>query len=102
MVETSGWRVQWLFQPISPAGIYTGSIYSDGELKRRGFLGESHEDTTVIAIKSHDSGLLINTRFPRAIVIYRRPQESILAEYRRRRAGHTGQVDLKGKRLGGT
>ena len=68
----------------------------------RGFKGEGRDDGTVIAVKNHEAfNLDLMHAYKRAILIYRRPQEAVLAEYKRRRAGHTGQLDLKGKLLTG-
>jgi len=74
-------------------GIYTGSIYNDLSLLEKGFTGEYHRDGSVIAIKTH-VGPFNNknhVNFERAVVIYRDPQHSILAEANRRHSqSHVG------------
>ena len=62
----------------------------DESIRSKGFLGEGKRNGTVVVIKTHgaDPGQL--KRYKRAILIYREPKESVLAEYNRRRAGHVG------------
>ena len=45
--------VRYLLQQVS--GIYTGSIYTDGSLQRRGF-AEYKQDHSVLVVKTHESG----------------------------------------------
>ena len=45
--------VRYLLQQVS--GFYTGSIYTDGSLQRRGF-AEYKQDQSVLVVKTHESG----------------------------------------------
>ena len=45
--------VRYLLQQVS--GIYTGSIYTDGVLKKKGF-AENKQDNSVLVVKTHNSG----------------------------------------------
>ena len=61
-------------------GILTGSVYSDGELRRNGFSGESVRDERVLAVKCHE---FHEDWFDKIILIVRHPKHSIVSEFNR-------------------
>ena len=73
-------------------GIYTGSIYHDSTLRKRGFPGEGTKGTSVVVTKTHE-GLCTRKGHPlyeRAILVIRNPYDSMIAEFNRKVAGHRG------------
>ena len=63
-------------------GYYTGSVYSDKSLLSGGFLGESTENGSVIAIKTHSYTRA--TDCDKLIVLIRNPYQTLIAEMNRR------------------
>lgn len=72
------------------AGVYTGSIYKDWDLKRKGFLAESVRDGSVSVVKLHEWGTKTLTLYQRGVLLIRSPGPAMLAEFNRRLGGHTG------------
>ena len=71
----------------SLAGIYTGSIYDDIDLKKNGFPGEGVHNSSVV-VKIH--GFRLDNR---AILILRNPRDSALAQFHQWKAGHIGLIN---------
>lgn len=64
-------------------GIYTGSKYNDGQLRKAGLLGEGHTDPSeVLGVKEHD--LCSKLGDEPALVVVRHPLHAALAEASRR------------------
>ena len=83
-------------------GHWTGAVYKDLDLLHRGMRGEGRVDRSVFVIKTHNSagksvgGIpMKKSEFDRAILIYRNPKDAVLAEFNRRKAGHTGTTTSK-------
>jgi hypothetical protein len=64
----------------------------DFALLRNGFPAESIKDGRVLVVKTHESGETARVQFQKAILLVRKPSESILAEFNRRAAGHVGHA----------
>ena len=77
---------------LSVVGIYTGSVYCDHSLVMKGFRGECRVDTSVSVIKIHEIGSSLLKLFAKAIIIIRDPADAIVAEYNRRKVGHTRRL----------
>jgi len=80
-------------------GIYTGSVYKDKDLIKKGFK-EEKIDGTVLVIKSHLRAVndLNGVLYDRAVLIYRLPYEAVIAEYNRRHSPgstHTGHANYQ-------
>lgn len=73
-------------------GILTGSIYNDKVLKMMGFPGENIQNSSVLAVKTHDYGINETRKYQRAILILRNPKDALLAEFNRIRGGHIGHA----------
>lgn len=62
-------------------GIYTGSMYTDKDLKRIGFEGEGNKDPSqVVMVKTHEP--VIAAKYPvasKAVVILRQPLEAVVS-----------------------
>ena len=72
------------------SGYYTGAVYNDLGLKRKGFPGENICDGSVIVIKTHLTGDKHRAQFSKAVIVMRSPYDCLKAEYNRRAKGHTG------------
>lgn len=78
--------------------IYTGSVYTDGDIKRKGFKGEALDpkDPQTAVVKSHHG---FHYRHPiwkfcdGNIHIVRSPFDAFLAECNRHGGGHTGSLE---------
>ena len=92
-------------------GFLTGSIYTEDQLKGRGFPGEGVMDSSVIVVKTHSLDRTAgpnsphekylnaenghSTRqFDKAILLIRDPHEAILSDFNRMKGGHTGHAEL--------
>ncbi|XP_072164172.1 sialate:O-sulfotransferase 2-like [Diadema setosum] len=78
-------------------GYYTGSIYDDGDLYRKGFLGEREDwrKGKTVAIKSHRFDEEHVASFDGAILIIRNPYKAMISEHNRKFGGHTGFASEK-------
>ncbi|CAH1802203.1 unnamed protein product [Owenia fusiformis] len=87
--------VRHLIQQLT--GIYTGSVYYDKGLEKRGFPAEALDDPTdgsVIAIKCHNARRV----FHRMIALIRDPRDALIANFKRMHsAGH--KTDLSKARF---
>lgn len=82
--------VRHLVQQIS--GIYTGSVYKDQGLRKHGFPAEGIQNSSVIAIKTHELGDEKREVFDKAILLVRNPFDAMLAEFNRQFGGHIGHA----------
>lgn len=82
-----------LVQQIS--GIYTGSVYKDQGLRKHGFPAEGIQNTSVIAIKTHELGEEKRQVFDKAILLVRDPFDAMLAEFNRQFGGHIGHASTE-------
>ncbi|XP_038059640.1 WSC domain-containing protein 2-like [Patiria miniata] len=73
-------------------GIYTGSFYNDGDLFKKGFLGEKEKWTkgNTIGVKTHRFDEEHVRSFQSAILIIRNPYKAIISEHNRKFGGHVG------------
>ncbi|CAH1775991.1 unnamed protein product, partial [Owenia fusiformis] len=78
-----------LIQQIT--GFYTGSIYNDTILKKRGFPGEGHTGREVVVIKTHSRNLLTEL-YDRTIVIMRNPLHALYTNFQQGYKGHIGVI----------
>eukprot|EP00057_Strongylocentrotus_purpuratus_P026022 XP_011680496.1 PREDICTED: WSC domain-containing protein 2 [Strongylocentrotus purpuratus] len=78
-------------------GIFTGSYYDDGDLYRKGFLGERENwrKGNTIAVKTHRFDEEHISSFDGAILIIRNPYKAIMSEHNRKFGGHTGFANEK-------
>ncbi|XP_078486714.1 sialate:O-sulfotransferase 1-like [Ciona intestinalis] len=95
----------WIRHLLEQAtGLYTGSIYSDEHIYRKGFLGEIEkwESSKCAIIKSHKDTLQFSSHFDKLILVIRNPFDAILSEYNRCLSdSHTGfanQSSFTGKK----
>ena len=83
--------VRYLLQQAT--GVLTGSIYTDGDLRKNGFHGESVRDGSVLVVKTHEWGEKSRAMYQGAILLVREPVDCILSEFNRERGGgHTGHA----------
>ncbi|XP_022101127.1 WSC domain-containing protein 2-like [Acanthaster planci] len=73
-------------------GVYTGSFYNDGDLFKKGFIGEKEKWTrgNTIAVKTHRFDEEHVRSFQKAILIIRNPYKAIISEHNRKFGGHVG------------
>ena len=79
------------------SGIFTGSVYSDVTLKRAGMAEGSQEG--VITVKTHKK-FTADEHWDKVVLILRDPVDTVVAEFNRMSAGHTGMAafnSLQGK-----
>nr|XP_002120962.3 WSC domain-containing protein 1-like [Ciona intestinalis] len=95
----------WIRHLLEQAtGLYTGSIYSDEHLYRKGFLGEIEkwQLKKCAIIKSHKETLQFSSHFDKLILVIRNPFDAILSEFNRCLSdSHTGfanQSSFTGKK----
>jgi len=96
-------------------GYHTGSIYHDGKLKDKGFLGESldWDDDRVVGIKLHKMGYLkklaiskekeMTDLIERAVLLIRSPYRALMSEFNRvnnEHHLHVGKADEEAFRNG--
>ncbi|XP_071946552.1 sialate:O-sulfotransferase 2-like [Antedon mediterranea] len=76
-------------------GIYTGSYYNDGELSKKGFLGERehYKKGTTVVIKTHRFDEDHIREFDAGIVVIRNPYDAMVSEHNRKFGGHTGHAN---------
>ena len=92
-------------------GFLTGSIYTEDQLRGRGFPGEGVMDSSVVVVKTHSLDRTAGPnspheqylnaenghptrQFDKAILLIRNPHEAILSDFNRMKGGHTGQAEL--------
>ncbi|XP_033102142.1 WSC domain-containing protein 2-like [Anneissia japonica] len=85
--------VRYLIERVT--GIYTGSYYNDGELSKKGFLGERepYKKGNTVVVKTHRFDEEHIREFDGGIVIIRNPYDAMLSEHNRKFGGHTGHAN---------
>ena len=83
---------------ISAPGVYTGGVYYDEGLVKKGFRAEANQNTSVIAIKTHYPRFPCcdNLKYERVILLLRDPQEAVQSEFTlmRTKYNHTGHINM--------
>ena len=69
-------------------GVYTGSVYMDKMLRRRGFPGERVVNGSVVVVKTHKSPRA-GLPYERVVLLLRDPYGAFLAEFNRQHCSHT-------------
>ncbi|XP_006814402.1 sialate:O-sulfotransferase 1-like, partial [Saccoglossus kowalevskii] len=74
-------------------GIYTGSVFHDGQLFNKGFRGERDNPTSgrTVVVKIHEGSNQVNTTFNAAILLMRNVLDCCISEINSRKSrSHTG------------
>nr|XP_006817552.1 PREDICTED: WSC domain-containing protein 2-like [Saccoglossus kowalevskii] len=78
-------------------GIYTGSVYNSPILFHNGFLGEKENMTNgrTVVVKTHKYDKTHINLFEKAVVLFRNPYSSFLAEFNREKANKTSSAPME-------
>ncbi|XP_077870060.1 sialate:O-sulfotransferase 2-like [Saccoglossus kowalevskii] len=78
-------------------GIYTGSVYRNMMLFRNGFRGETEDlkNGRTVVVKTHKYDKTHINLFEKAVVLFRNPYSSILAEFNREKANETRNAPVE-------